>query len=204
MCYRCRNDHVCCCSCPCRSCFFVKTHALNWIPDFPRHYACFTCRRAWKPRHTIGVNVERLIASQTKVLSRSAKEALISQAYSQAWDLKRIPRCTCGREGVEMGKKFQAPSPKDEKAWRELLDLCTLAGSFSFGDCYRPHHERAYHGKQEWENSPLNKLLGELIMKDDVEKLMKYWSRGVFEKESALKMAKKLLSQKCLAFLNRK
>lgn len=124
---------VCCgdcfrCQCKCRHCWRPSrdpTKRLNSFPKFKPHFACFTCRRAWK--HSSGGfqfpkpgeiphERERRIESNEKVNE---------EAFSVE---SRCP--VCRKEAPSVGRDFKPPKEDDVKAWKAAEEAFKKNGMF--------------------------------------------------------------------------
>jgi hypothetical protein len=71
---------------------------------FKPHYACFDCRKVWKP------------------LERSDAEMICQKGIRVT--LPKHTRCSsCHRPGVYMGLNFRAPKKKDTKGWHRAKEI---------------------------------------------------------------------------------
>jgi len=83
---------------------------------YKEHYACFSCRKAFK---------RKLLCD-------------IKNGYSQARSKKASKCPECGQLMANMGKDFEAPKKKDIKSWTHIQKLYKIGFTFHFCGCSGP------------------------------------------------------------------
>ena len=99
------------------------------LHTYKPHYACFTCRKAFK-RSLISDRGRRQSAAGKWFAEQAGKSGLPSNDEEQA------ATCPdCGGLMADMGLDFRAPAKTDRKAWEHLRTLYTVGITFHSCGC---------------------------------------------------------------------